>query len=66
MWAGVDPEEEAEAQVKSLLWAKMLREHGDEWMEQHASFLEAQWEWAVQLGMIDPEVDIPFFSQWLP
>lgn len=56
-------EEAAEAQVKSLLWESLRREHGDEWMKTHASFLEAEWEWAVQLGMIDPEVDIPFFSQ---
>ena len=62
----MDPEEELEAQVKSLLCANMRRERDGEWMEQHTSFLEAQGEWAVQLGMIDPEVDIPAFSQQLP
>ena len=43
----------------------MRREHGDEWMTTHASFLEAQWEWAVQLRMLDPEVHFPAFSQQL-
>lgn len=34
-------------------------------MTTYAPFLEAQWEWAKQLGMLDPEVDIPFFSEQL-
>ena len=58
----VSAEEAAEEQLRLLLWAKMRRERGDEWMEKHASFLEAQWEWAVQLGMLDPEVHTLAFS----
>jgi hypothetical protein len=63
MSMAIRPDDPDEAQLKVILWEKMRRDHGDEWMEKHARFLEAQWEWAKQLGMLDPEVDIPAFSQ---
>ena len=59
----MSPEEQDEEKLKALMGERLREEHGDEWMEKHASFLEAEWEWAKQLGMLDPEVDIPFFSQ---
>lgn len=55
------PDDPEEAQLKSLLWQKMRWEREDEWMIAHASFLEAQLDWAKQLGMLDQEVHLPAF-----
>lgn len=31
---------------------------GDEYLAEHADFLEAQWGWTKELGMIDEDVDL--------
>jgi hypothetical protein len=49
---------EEEAQVKDQIWAEMRQRLGDEYMKTHAKFLEAQWEWIKELGMIDPKTDL--------
>ena len=50
------PEEEAQLKEQSL--EKLRQRLGDEYMEKHAKLHEAQWEWAKQLGFLDPETDL--------
>lgn len=49
---------EVEAQVQKQIWEGMRLRLGDEYLVEHADFLDAQWEWAKELGMIDEEVDL--------
>ena len=53
---------EIEAHVKDHFWERMRHRLGDEYLAEHADFLEAQWDWAKELGMIDEEVDIQSFG----
>lgn len=49
---------EVEAQLKDQVWDRMRERLGDEYLAEHAAFLEAQWKWAKELGMIDEEMDL--------
>lgn len=49
---------EEEQQVKDVIWGRMRERMGDEFVDSKAEFLEAQWEYAKVLGMIDPEMDL--------
>ena len=44
------------------VWERMYRNRGDAWMLEHASFLECQWEWTKEIGMLDPEAQIRALS----
>jgi hypothetical protein len=39
--------------LKETVWSKMRQRLGDEYVDSNAGFLEAQWEWAKELGMIE-------------
>jgi hypothetical protein len=49
---------EVEARIKQQTWERMRQRLGDDYLADHADFLEAQWEWAKELGMIDEETDL--------
>ena len=49
---------EEEARLKKQMLAALREEQGEEWIQEHSKFLDAQWEWAKQLGMLDPSVDL--------
>jgi hypothetical protein len=49
---------EVEAQIKEQIWERMRRRLGDEYLADHADFLEAQWDWCLELGMVDEETDL--------
>lgn len=49
---------EAEAHLKAQIWERMRQRLGDGHLAEHADFLEAQWEWVKELGMIDDETDV--------
>ncbi len=36
----------------------MCQEHGDEHVEKNAGYVELEWEWARELGMVDEDVDL--------
>jgi len=42
-----------EAQFKDQTWECVRRRKGDETVENHARFLQHQWGWAKELGMVD-------------
>lgn len=44
---------EVEPQLKDQIWERMRVRLGDEYLADHAVFLDAQWEWVKELGMID-------------
>ncbi len=49
---------EVEAKIKEQTWERMLEPNGDDRVEKHANFLEADWQWIKQLGMVDEETDL--------
>lgn len=48
---------EREAEIKETIWERMRARKGDHWVTENAAWLENQWEYASELGMIDPDVD---------
>ncbi len=49
---------EVETQIKEQTWERMRERLGDEYLAEHAVFLEAQWGWCLELGMVDEETDL--------
>ena len=47
-----------EAKIREKVWERMRKRMGKKVVEEQEAFLEAQWEWAKELGMIDPEMDL--------
>lgn len=39
--------------TKEEVWARMRKRMGERVVDEQQDFLEAQWEWAKQLGMVD-------------
>jgi len=49
------PEEETRA--KEVYLERLKKRRGEKYVEENSEFLEAEWEWIKELGMIDPKVD---------
>jgi len=49
---------EQETQIKAKWRAKLVARLGEEYLEEHGDYLEAEWEWLKEMQMIDVETDL--------
>lgn len=47
----------SEDQIKQRIFEKLRARMGDEYVSANAGFLEEQWQYLVEVGMLDPETD---------
>lgn len=45
-------------QIKQKIFAKLRDRVGQEYVSANARFLEEQWQYLVEVGMLDPETDL--------
>ena len=48
---------EREAEIKAITLERLRKTKGDQWVEDNATYLENEWEYIRELGLIDPDVD---------
>jgi hypothetical protein len=44
--------------IRNQIMERLRARVGDAYVRANAEFIEAQWEYAVELGMLDPETDL--------